>query len=93
MAIDTETKRRSVLGYTLGVALVLPVADSSITVGDRAHVAGLYAGLSVAAAVPDAALIGMSQTGPTVFGGATSTGPTLAGASRVASTLVGDSHT
>lgn len=37
----TETKRRSVQRY--GVPGVLPVADSSINVGDRAHVVGLFA--------------------------------------------------
>ncbi len=37
----TETKRRSVQRYA-GVG-VLPVADSSIDVGDRAHVTGLFA--------------------------------------------------
>lgn len=41
MAINTETKRRSVQAYTLG--LMRPVADGSITVGDRATVAWLFA--------------------------------------------------
>lgn len=41
MAINTETKRRSVQAYTMG--LLRPVADGSITVGDRATVAWLYA--------------------------------------------------
>lgn len=36
----TQTKRMSVQRY--GVPGVLPLADSSIDVGDRAHVAGLF---------------------------------------------------
>lgn len=37
----TQTKRMSMQRY--GVPGVLPYADSSIDVGDRAHVAGLFA--------------------------------------------------
>ena len=45
MAIDTEEKRRSVSGYA-GGSPVLPVADGTVAVGDRAHVAWLYSGFN-----------------------------------------------
>lgn len=45
MAIDSETKRRSVLASTLMSLVVLPVADGDMMDGDRAHVVGLYSGL------------------------------------------------
>lgn len=45
----TETKRRSVQRYA-GVG-VLPVADGTIDVGDRAHVTGLFAADSYPAPV------------------------------------------
>ena len=41
MAIDTETKRRSLFGYS-GPSLVLPVPDGTISAPDRAHILGLY---------------------------------------------------
>lgn len=44
MAIDTETKRRSVHGYTNSP--VYPVPDSTIGASDRAHVAWIYSGLT-----------------------------------------------
>lgn len=44
MAVDTETKRRSVHGYT-NQALILPVPDGAITLLDRRHVSGIYAGI------------------------------------------------
>ncbi len=45
MAIDTETKRRSVLGYT-HPSIILPVADGTIGETDRKHVCGLFAAVS-----------------------------------------------
>jgi hypothetical protein len=42
MAIDTQSKRRSVLGYAL--AYTYPVADGTVGTADRIHAAGLYAG-------------------------------------------------
>lgn len=44
MAIDTQTKRRSVQAYTFG--LMRPVADGTVGDGDRATVTWLYSGLS-----------------------------------------------
>jgi hypothetical protein len=41
MAVDTENKRRSIQAYTLG--LLRPVADATISVGDRAMLTWLYA--------------------------------------------------
>lgn len=40
MAIDTETKRRCVSGYS-GL-IIAPVPDMTITEADRAQVAGIY---------------------------------------------------
>lgn len=51
MAIDTQSKRRSVHGY--GIGTIAPVADGAITVPDREHIAWLYAG--IAASAPAAA--------------------------------------
>lgn len=50
MAIDTETKRRSVQAYTFG--LMRPLPDGAISSGDRATVAWLYSGLSYSPAQP-----------------------------------------
>jgi hypothetical protein len=43
MAIDTENKRRSVQGYSIGI---MPVPDGTIGAGDRANLAWLYAGIT-----------------------------------------------
>ncbi len=50
MAIDTETKRRSVQAYTFG--LMRPLADGTINSGDRACAAWLYSGLSYSPPIP-----------------------------------------
>ena len=44
MAIDTQTKRRSVSGYS-GI-IIAPLIDGTIDAFDREHVVGLYAGIS-----------------------------------------------
>lgn len=44
MAIDSQTKRRSVFSSTL--LSPMPVPDGTIGVLDRMHVTGIYAGLS-----------------------------------------------
>lgn len=51
MAINTQSRRRSVLGYGGPSAIVRPVPDGAITMADRAQVAGLYPGLTYTAAV------------------------------------------
>lgn len=43
MAIDTESKRRSVQAYSLG--LMRPVPNNAISAADRATLAWLYSGL------------------------------------------------
>lgn len=48
MAIDTETKRRSVLGMTIIPLLVAPVPDGTVANVDREHVVGIYAGIAPA---------------------------------------------
>jgi hypothetical protein len=47
MAIDTENKRRSVQGYTIGG--IMPVPDGTVGTTDRPSLAWLYAGISYAA--------------------------------------------
>jgi hypothetical protein len=47
MAIDTETKRRSVHGYTLN--FIGPVPDGTVGTPDRAHTAWYYGGITYAA--------------------------------------------
>lgn len=51
MAIDTRSKRASVLGVGLAVTLALPLADGSVDQPDRQHVAFTYAGLEAASAL------------------------------------------
>lgn len=46
MAINTRDRRASVLGYVGRLALVPPLPDGTIGNVDRAHMAGLYMGLS-----------------------------------------------
>jgi len=41
VAIDNRNRRASALGL-LGMALVMPLADSTVDVGDRRHVTGVY---------------------------------------------------
>ncbi|KKN70109.1 hypothetical protein LCGC14_0434340 [marine sediment metagenome] len=48
MAIDTETKRRSVLGMGLMFLTMPPLADGTIGAVDREHITGLYAGIAPA---------------------------------------------
>lgn len=49
MAIDTRDKRSSVSGLGFPGTLVPPLADGSVDTPDRAHLAGLYAGLTYSA--------------------------------------------
>ena len=53
MAIDTRSRRASVLGVAVAVALTLPLADGSVSTENRAHVAFCYAGLAGPAASAD----------------------------------------
>lgn len=47
MAIDSETRRRSVHAYSGGdSALVAPYRDGAVGASDRAHITGIYAGLT-----------------------------------------------
>jgi len=73
MAIDTETKRRSVSGYSH--LILAPLADGTIGAADREHIAGLYAGIGSTPPVSVDAYIGnatiydvISPTG-TISGG------------------------
>lgn len=42
--IDTQTKRRSVSGYSN--LIIAPLVDGLIDAADREHMAGLYAGIA-----------------------------------------------
>jgi hypothetical protein len=46
MAVDTRSRRASVLGVGLTAALTMPLADASVDQPDRQHVALCYAGIS-----------------------------------------------
>lgn len=52
MAIDTRSKRASVLGVAI-IALTLPLSDGSVDQPDRQHVAFSYAGIAAGAVVTD----------------------------------------
>jgi hypothetical protein len=46
MAIDSETKRRSVLGMTIMSLVVAPLADGTISILDSMHITGYYGGIT-----------------------------------------------
>jgi hypothetical protein len=46
MAVDTRSRRASVLGIGLAAALTLPLADAVVGQPDRQHVAFAYPGIS-----------------------------------------------
>lgn len=45
MAVDTQTKRRSVLGMTLSFLVIAPLPDGTIANVDRMHATALYGGI------------------------------------------------
>jgi len=51
MAVDTRSRRASVLGLTLAFNLTLPLADAVVGDEDRAHVAYSYPGIAAASPV------------------------------------------
>jgi hypothetical protein len=52
MAVDTRSKRASVLGLGLAAALTLPLADAAVGQSDRQHVAFAYPGISAGSPIP-----------------------------------------
>ena len=68
--IDSENKRRSVASQPWSP--VLPVPDSSITVLDRIHIAGYYAGITPQSPAAGNRLLFGLENGEytTLFGGA-----------------------
>ncbi len=46
MAVDTRSKRASVLGIGLAAALTLPLSDGTVGQPDRQHVALCYPGIT-----------------------------------------------
>jgi len=55
MAVDTETKRRSVLGMTIISLVIAPLADGTVANVDREHIIGIYAGIAPGGVVAVAA--------------------------------------
>ena len=53
MALDSETKRRSVLATGLAFLVIAPLADASIDAVDREHVTAFYAGIEPASLSTD----------------------------------------
>ena len=48
MAINTESRRRSILGMALAFLVIAPVPDTLIDAPDRKHIVGIYAGINAA---------------------------------------------
>lgn len=46
MAINTRSKRASILGLATGLALTLPLSDGTVGQPDRQHVALCYPGIT-----------------------------------------------
>lgn len=46
MAVDTRSRRASVIGIGLAAALTLPLADATVGQPDRQHVAFAYPGIT-----------------------------------------------
>ena len=92
MAVDTPTKRSSALNVRTRCRRFLPVPDGTITVADRAHLAGVY--YEVASVVPEFAitrrgvLIGQSSQRLSLIGQSDERG-TLRGQSDERRTLTG----
>jgi hypothetical protein len=68
MAIDTVNKRRSIIGYAVAFAILLPVADGTIGAEDRRQVGGEY---------PFGAGAGVTGSGGATLGGVASAGTGL----------------
>lgn len=66
MAIDTETKRRSVLGMGIMALAIAPLADGTIANVDREHIVGIYAGIAPAAPTATTLLNYIGATGKVV---------------------------
>ena len=45
MAVNSETKRRSVLGMVIMALTIAPVPDGTVAAVDREHIIGIYAGI------------------------------------------------
>ena len=45
MSVNSETKRRSVLGMTIMALVIAPVPDGTVAAVDREHIIGIYAGI------------------------------------------------
>ena len=46
MALDSQTKRRSVLATGLAFLVIAPLTDGTTSAVDREHITGLYAGIN-----------------------------------------------
>lgn len=45
MSVNSETKRRSVLGMAIMALVIAPVPDGTVAAVDREHITGIYAGI------------------------------------------------
>ena len=68
MAVDTRNKRSSVLGLALSVTLTLPLADGTVALADRQHVAFCYAGIDATVSVVPASVVGTGSYDPQIDG-------------------------
>ena len=63
MAVDTETKRRSVAGMLIMALTIAPVPDGAIAAVDREHIIGIYAGIAPLTPIVDTDNIHTFSTG------------------------------
>lgn len=68
MAIDTRSKRASVIGLALAPLLTLPLADGTIGQGDRQGVTYSYSGLLVSQGLVDDNIDGIVSIYPSIRG-------------------------
>jgi hypothetical protein len=61
MAVNTENRRRSVLGMVIMSLVIAPVPDTLIGAADRKHITGFYAGVNAPVAT---SVLHITSTGP-----------------------------
>ena len=63
MAVNTETKRRSVAGMLIAALAIAPVPDGTVAAVDREHIIGIYAGIPPVSPAVDTDHIHIFSTG------------------------------
>jgi hypothetical protein len=79
MAIDTRSRRASVLGITLAALVALPAPDGTVGQPDRQHVAACYPGIAATAAVAADAIGELTSDGASSLLGGDAAFSTLGG--------------